>query len=641
MKKRRRRERAKEILASRPGIETLYIRDLRKKPRRRLEQHEEEYKDPRTVRYLFKEKHPLHVEMSRKYNYRQYPTIVDDVSARIIMNTRMVQMTDWREVCTSRFVTPNLGVMLDNVMRYDVPDVVMDTEGVKYLTKTECRMIAREIGRPVVRFDANAVPCFSSEVMGSFPGLSYRQMGRRTKSDVEILAPIEAVAARKDLMRGKTFRHRPCALFGRGKLVGGIEPGCQVGSGGRLVMAPDGRDHLVMQPEAKNLLETIRTNWQTSNISVGLSYPNGGAMMWIANIICDLKGNSRIGPEHNPSYEEVLQARVEVDTFFDTEEREYYYINLDVSKQDTTISTYSIDAYFRAVFRSFVAYGKNQTKLGRLLRWSEEFHKHTRFVLPDGQVWRKHRGNVSGSPHTTLLNSWTQAMLVESAIAYIFNGDIPPGITWRIYGDNTLIAVHKRYRERVTLEILSEILVEMFSSKINVEESRLNSYLLYAEGRPYEEVAEFLGKRVMRDGLVWRPTFQSLCALIHPDAGTLTNDLRYSRVNGLLIDNPGNGEWQTFGRILMDELEEQGAKFGELAPREVMKFVYGRGMPAEYIEKPFRMNRRDLRLLYTSARDSPLRERFEDEHASERTAILIADLMRKSRARAEEMRNET
>uniref|UniRef100_A0AAU7YT65 RNA-dependent RNA polymerase n=1 Tax=Conidiobolus taihushanensis virus 1 TaxID=3229901 RepID=A0AAU7YT65_9VIRU len=612
MKRRRRRDRIRAMRVASEPKGTLCVK-RRSKTNRVVAQTPVEFKERRTVYHLTHLSHAPANRSGLQYNSPLIRTKIDTEAAMIMDQVGYISVADRYKVLTSRFCTPNISVMLDNILLFDRPEVPLADQDVNYLVRAQSHSLRDEIVIGSVWFDRHTTPVFGASVLGAFPGLYYRRRDYRNKEDADVMASIEAAGARHDIMRGEWFKHRPCALFGRGKIKEEIEPGTEPPCAGRTVMAPDGRDHLIMQPEAKHMLESVRTNWQTGHISIGLSYPNGGAVMFGANIIADLLSVPRYGPESNATASQLNSAKQAAAWFVESGvETEFCYMVLDISKQDTTVSRLAIETYFDAVFMLHRAPGKNMKRLSRLVQWARVFHTDTIFALPDGSLWKKHRGNVSGSPHTTMLNSWTQNNMIRATLNFLLGSDTTPGVTWRVYGDNTVICYHKRYMPYITLENVQTVLENMFEAKMNFDESQLCTHLFVDRATDPTDSVTYLGKRFFTSGLTWRPTHESLVALVHPDSTDMSMNTRLSRANGLMMDNPGNPTVVHFMNEYMTYLQSNGARFGLLPRQELNKFVFGRGFTEEQAMQPFRMSRSDLRILYTTAHDDPTRENFID-----------------------------
>lgn len=629
LKRARRRARVRAIKAAGGHGDRLTLRRSGKKSNYVPENLPE--LDTRTCSHIVRISWNPIKENARRYNNGYKVCSIDHNTISFLKITGVVEPGAMMKVMTSRMATPTVGVMLDNIMKYDRPEVVMDSLTINYVAHAFAFAKINDMRCGSVMYSRHTYPIFLSSVLDAFPGLTYRQIGRAKKRDADELASIEAYAARQLIQLGSEVRDRPCALFGRGKIVEGIESGQLAGGAGRLVMAPDGRDHLIMQPEAKTMYKAITDACETSHIMLGVSYPNYGAAAFTANIICDIMGMPRVCPDHKPMFKHKHLINDINSTFAEKYEKLFAYFVLDVSKQDTTISRTLLDYYFDAVFYAHKAYGKSQHRLGRLLEWQKRFHTNTLFCLPDGSLWRKHRGNVSGSPHTTTINSWSQNLCVTATLLFIFNGSIPPGVTWRIYGDNTLIVVPRVYTDRCNLETLSDVLVEMFEQRINVEESYEGVNLFVDNAEDPIKAASFLGKRFMVDGRVWRPTYETLVSLCHPESSDVSQDTVLSRANGLAMDNPGNMEVQHILNELMDRLQEKGAVMKDLNRFEIAKMIHGRGFSEEEASINFRMAPISVRQLYMTTPDDPTRDPFRhydstNPYERSRYSIVHTDL---------------
>jgi hypothetical protein len=608
MKRRRRRERVRAIKGSAAPKGEMIVR--RRGVKKKVQPTEPPVINTRTVYHMTYMPQPKWESAQQIYRLPTRPPQPDTEAAMVLMNFGVIGRETVHEITTSRLCTPNMSVMIENIMRFDAPDIPPDVEDGRYMALAVATSYNDEIVERCVRFQSDAFPTLSSDVMASFAGLYYDRIDRHTKGDAEGLVLAEARGARERIMRQDKVFRRPCCLFGRGKIVRGLEPGQPVGAAGRLVMAPDVRDHLIMVPEANAMKEVMTGRWKTSHLSLGLSFPNGGGAMWSANLIADLVGMPRVGPESDPPYANHRTA-LRINNWFLKHETNYRYMVLDISKQDTTVSRTAINDYFDAVFNIHQSQGSNLKRLSRLVNWARFYHLETTFCLPDGQKWKKHRGNVSGSPHTTLINSWTQNNIVRATLLFIFNGRIPPGVTWRVYGDNTIIAYHHKFSDRLTLENVRDIMEDMFDAKMNVDESRDCYNLFMDNARNYEDVAIFLGKRLYTNGLTWRPAYESLVAIVHPDSNDLSLNTRYARANGLAMDNPGNSEAQLAIQDYLDYLESRGAVMTALPNREMNKFRYGRGVSEEWINIPWRMKLQDIQNLYLTPRNDPCRNVFK------------------------------
>jgi hypothetical protein len=345
---------------------------------------------------------------------------------------------------------------------------------------------------------------------------------------------------------------------------------------------------MIMMPFAEGQKKRRMANWAYTECVPGMTWQNGGSLTFLFNFMVDLVPG--IGERipmfdgYEPSLHEMLIMEETIKMFQLVYERDFVYYVLDLSRQDSSVSAILMEEYFRYARSAFeVRRGKDQARFGRWAQWCADWMINTRIALPDGQVWQKHGGNVSGSPFTTELNTYTALLGARGVFGAILGRGSQSLIKARVYGDNILVAIPRDKARGVDLELVGRVWMDMYGQKINPDESYVTSALVHRVGMVHEESVSFLGKHVMSNGGVWRPTADTVSSLVAPDGEVDDNGINLSRCIGLLIDNPFNAEAVAIVTEYMDRLERQGFVPTGLAKRERVKNLFKIGLYGESI----------------------------------------------------------
>ena len=366
-------------------------------------------------------------------------------------------------------------------------------------------------------------------------------------------------------------------------------------------MAPEIDDHIIMSTFSQPVAQVVKESWKEGCIMYGMSPFNRGGTVFLNNIVADVVPAlaSRKRWDVDPTYSQVKEMDAAIQSFVNLYEDKFTYIKIDFSRYDSKI----VSEVGSAAMRSFqnmydLDTKRRRRRLGRVFDYMERAIVNTQICMPDGQVWRKGIGNVSGSPFTTLYNSWTDGLFMWTAISFLLEGKVDPRITLRVHGDDNIVVVPKALSKIVNLENLVEVLEGGMHLKVNVAESGECSKLVYEYGENVEDVVSFLGRRYMRDGMAFRPLDVTLEHMVHPDSDDMSPNGALSRLNGLLIDNPFNEEAVWWLVRCMDRLEEMGAQLDAPSLTEVRKYVHGFGMSMETFARLTRVSSLQARDMY-------------------------------------------
>lgn len=476
------------------------------------------------------------------------------------------------------FGSPSLGTIIKHLKRFDAPDYSFSLCGLVYWVETLATVKKNEWIGNRQRWLRWTPLGISEESLPSFPGIVYRSQGYRTKGDAETAMHSDAAKLVFSIYAGEKPRSRPVALFGRGKRVVGDEVAGFVGcfKAGRLVMAVDGREHVLIAPIAERLFAYHEDCQLSTEIVVGMSFQNRGATVFLFNFCASLMKDTKTSsflsgpPDMNSVYK--------MDDYLDNFERhqfEYRYFVLDLSRQDSSIGSFLYDEFFAWARHSYFCVGSKEKKnFGRYFDWIRDFLIHTRIALPDGQIWQKHKGNVSGSPLTTLVNSYTALLAARTVFGFLLGSGRQDEVVVRVYGDNILIGVPRRDTMHWGIPEITEVWELLFGQTINPDESYEAERIFHEFGTEAHKSVSFLGKHFLRGGGVWRPFEETVAAMVAPDSEDKSWSARYARACGLMADNPFNIEATSYLGGLLDEMEDRGVLSGQLPSRESTKFRY-------------------------------------------------------------------
>lgn len=459
---------------------------------------------------------------------------------------------------------PSMGVLLHHLKRYDQPDFYFLEPALDLIARSRTWLHQSEY-HGIRRVWRNIpIPWLSEESESSYPGIYFRLNKFTDKASCEYEAVGEYLAAREDIYNGLKVEPRPCAIFGRGKRVQ-----CTLETGlvaqprsGRMVLACDTRDHMLMSPFAQRVTEYIYSNWLHTNMMLGMTWQYCGGMVFLFNIICELTNqrDRKKNFHERVKFDEVHDMREVLNNFVKDHEGSYRYFCLDVRRQDATVNTCQMDEFFAFMRATYLVYGSdNRRKFGRWCAWVRDYMINTPIALPDGQVWKKQKGNVSGSPLTTLLNTFTSTQLAYVIGLAVFGEEAVEKGCFRTYGDNIIIIVPRDPAyEDLGLDDLKEASMAIFNQELNPDESYEAKWLVHQSSHEHKDSVSFLSKHVTIDGGVWRPTIDTILSMISPEARTLNDGERWARAIGLYYDNPFNLEATAFLDEIMDRLWLKG-----------------------------------------------------------------------------------
>lgn len=504
--------------------------------------------------------------------------MVDPVAGQVALE-HVVEPADRVRLLTGYMSAPTLGTLLRRLKTFDMPDFKILEDSVSHVAKALNWVKSRELRGERKTWNGMQWLGLGEESLTSYPGIYWRSHGYKDKLAVEDDALKEMWQAHAAIVSGEHVEPRPCAMFGRGKRTSGdVEsPIVAEPHPGRLVLACDTRDHLLLMPFAQRVEEYIYSNWEHTNIMLGTSWQRRGVTQFLYNIIVDLLPNlgRRLNFHARPTTDEARQMDATVNLFTCTAESDYRYFVLDVRRQDATLNTMQMDFFFefmRSVW--FVPDGRLRRKFGRLSKWIRQYMVHTPIALPDGQVWHKHKGNVSGSPLTTQLNCYTALVLAATCVVQVFGQDALERGCIRVYGDNVLVVVPKQGTCDRGLPDLLEAAKLTFEQEFNPDESYEAQCLVWRPWHTGRESAQFLSKHLGERGVIWRSSFDTYSSMSSPETRTLSAGERWARAIGLLYDNPFNIESVIFLNEILDDLWWNGTASGEVGEHAQKKLKY-------------------------------------------------------------------
>jgi hypothetical protein len=256
-------------------------------------------------------------------------------------------------------------------------------------------------------------------------------------------------------------------------------------------------------------------------------------------------------------------------------EADYVYFVLDVKRQDATLNSAQMDLFFDFARHTWhVPRGRSLKKFGRVWRWIRDYMVHTLIALPDGEVWQKHKGNVSGSPFTTVMNSYTALLGAITVACVVWGSDNLDKMAFRSYGDNVLMIVPRVVATNVTIGDLNNVFLDIFGQEYNVEESYRAERLIHEPHMGPKDSASFLSRHFGRGGMVWRPAVETIASMVAPETRSLSDAERYARAVGLMLDNPFDIEATTFLDTILDKLEWEGTMVGSVDEAEFKGWRY-------------------------------------------------------------------
>lgn len=166
------------------------------------------------------------------------------------------------------------------------------------------------------------------------------------------------------------------------------------------------------------------------------------------------------------------------------------FINLDISKLDLSVIHALSDFSFNVVRYLFGLVKK--PKYNSLLKLVRRWFVKSRIVLPDGGIIEKFGGHASGSDFITIINTLSVCKAVHEGMGSVYGGNVGTAYDFGVYGDNVLIGFNTRGKDDAerhkrgcnVLERLSSYLTNVFSMKVNPQESKVSTRWFVQYGAP-------------------------------------------------------------------------------------------------------------------------------------------------------------
>lgn len=537
-----------------------------------------------------------------------YPLVMhsacrDDRAFRMMVDAGL-DMRVVQEVNNNIFLPPAWSDMASHLLEFGAPDLPI-TSTISFSFAWAERLMAQK-HRGIVGLPLPAAPHGDLETASrdTFPGIQARHHGYATKQDAMSTAWDRAYTRLLRIYAGEELSPFPVAMFGRGKVVSrgdGDTATLLSKRRGRLVLAPEVDDHLILQAFSAPCSQIVKEAYKEGVIMYGASPFNRGGTIFLANVVADLCPDlmARLPWHREPDLIDISRADKAISAFIAQRESEYVYIQLDFSRYDAHVSTEMGKSALMAFYNMYdVRTKRDRRSLGRAFRYIEELIQRPRIATPGGNLYRKFTGNTTGSPFTTLYNSWTDGTAVFAALHFLMEGQVPGDCTIRVHGDDNLIVIPKRYHDRVNLESLTQTLYDGFGLVVNQKESREGTHLVYRYGLPPDQCVKFLGRYYMEGGACWRPLSTTVEHIVHPDTEDFSLGGTLTRCNGLLLDNPFNEEAVHALMTVMDECELAGGRIRPPTLRDLRKYVHGWGLSMDTFARGQRMNPISCRDLY-------------------------------------------
>jgi len=493
------------------------------------------------VRWVRRIKTDVDIRRLFTYNLPRFQNWRDTEAEKIVKAFAMPDDVEYISYCY--FKQPTLGDLFEHIRRYDNPSYKMVSSLMGIYTAGETAFDRNEMCSDSRVWSLLSQSCCSPGGMDTYPGIKYRKLGWRTKDEAWSVGLEEAMTAIGDIVRNINVEIRPCALFGRGKVIeGSVDTTTGVGKGfGRMVMCPDLRDHIISFPHAERWSEYHKECWKTTNVMVGMSWVHRGGTVFLYNILMDMIGGERLNMFEEPSSEQIIMMDAKIEDRLVSLQHAYTYYCLDLSRQDSTINAYQLEFFFTRLYKKWhTDERRDQRYLSRLLRWIRMNLIHTVISLPDGSLYIKNKGNVSGNALTTYINSDTCLWGIETVLIYLLGVDGAKQCVKRVYGDNMLLCIPNILAQDITIDDIADAFDTLFAQTINKDESYVCKNLIYTPYHEPWEMAEFLKRHVGLGGVVWRPERRACETLVIPDSIDRSDEGALSRCCGVLTDNPFN-----------------------------------------------------------------------------------------------------
>jgi len=513
---------------------------------------------------------------------------------------------DWESLAGLRgkqFYPPSWKDMVRHLKEFDRPDAMIPQTMLPHFEWAVKQMEARHGCTVALGVPSSPIGELEGPSMDTFPGILARSYGYKTKAESFDSAWTRAYNKLQRLYQGEVIEAKPVACFGRGKVVSlgeGDTAGGQPKRRGRLVMAPEIDDHILMSTFSQPCAAVVKRSFEKGIIMYGMSPFNRGGTIFLNNLVADLCPHltKRVPWHEEPSADTIKQMDQALQAFEAFEEN-FVYIKMDFSRYDSRIGSQCGNAALQSMSKMYRRETKaERRKVGRAFKYIEDSIIRTKVCLPDGQIWRKNVGNTTGSPFTTLYNSWTDGIYMLAAVNFLLCGKEDPRVTLRVHGDDNILIVPKDIHNVVNLQNMKTVLEDGLHLQVNADESSEHSRLIHRYGMKGDETVSFLGRRYMLGGAAWRSLDTTLEHIVHPDSEDYTPNGALSRCNGLLLDNPFNERAAFWCERVMDRLTELGASLTAPSMTELRKYVHGFGMSMDAFEKFERMSRLQARDMY-------------------------------------------
>jgi len=555
----------------------------------------------------------------------------DDNMTRNFITSTSSPLRKFAQVATMG--TPSIRTLLTHLVRFDHPDWCYAEEFISEVARAWCCTVEREgcsQRREFTRIDVRAC---TEDVLPSFPGLDYRRSGLKTKADAEVIALGEARIALEAISRGERVLPKPCAMFGRGKRLMEDREAGFVGDvrAGRLVLAANLRDHIMVEPLARFVYDAVKLNWRSTEMALGTSFFNRGSTTFLYNLVADMcPGRYRRVNFHVEQRTVVADAMEQAINWFEKEaEKEWAFYVMDIKRQDASLVSAAIDDFFTWV-KSLMAYGgtRSRRRVERYIAWVREFALRTRIALPDGRILIKWLGNISGWPLTTLLNTFTSARKARIVLETLLGNDAARESVVRVYGDNIILAIRRENEpEEGLLPEIKECWEMVDGQVLSDEESYRCTRLRSPIGSGPRESVEFLKRRFWRGGVVWRLGRDLVGSLVAPDGDVGGDETRYARACSLLIEGCFDPEVVSMLEGYLDMLEKRGVTEGAFGRRErnVLRYKMGPEFASETVQ---RLPAWYCQTLYTMTSSERTQTGFAADCRYERTAYPFLGMLK-------------
>lgn len=210
------------------------------------------------------------------------------------------------------------------------------------------------------------------------------------------------------------------------------------------------------------------------------------------------------------------------DALFDPDEQTIMYgVGLDISKFDSSVQPWLIDASFNILEQNL-----NFTGYMEYASWcyTKYFFKHRPIVMPDGRMWLKHLGVPSGSFYTQLIDSVANSVVCAYAQLKLYARTFKT----KVLGDDSLFGIPYQYGYPDLSRIA--VPIKTVGMDLSIQKS------IVAQ-RPDE--LKFLG-HVARNSKIDRDTAEGLRLALYPDREVQDAATSCARIAGLTLNSALN-----------------------------------------------------------------------------------------------------